>query len=821
MDAEQTGKPNSDKGPPGSTQSVSGRLKELLGFRPGIQLRNLTTESDLSLTPDEGDGKYVLEREIGRGGMGRVHLAFDRDLRRRVAIKVVSPDLAASQEHLARFVEEAQVTGQLEHPGIPPVHEIALNDKGEVFFTLKLLKGRTLKDIVQDLHIRRRETRERFSQIRLLMILQAVCNAVHFAHEKGVVHRDIKPENIMIGDYGEVQLMDWGLAKVLDAEEREPLEEQVETNRSDQQLVTMAGQVYGTLQYMAPEQAEGRSELIDRGLDVYALGSTLYEILTFVPPRTGRTISELLEECRMGLVTLPSVRAPKFKIPPALEEICMTAMELRPEDRYQTALEMSEAIQNYIDGSREAERKRTEAERCLAQAAKVLREHRKSLRHLEELKRRYAEASEADDGRPSPDEKKRSRQLQSELHRQEIDVARKYTEAQTLLAAALSATPENPNARRALGELYLERFKAADAADNATDVIFYGGLIEQVNDGHFDEVLRGDGSIELRTEPDGATFTVYRYQEEDEEEVRWPEEQVARQTGRLELPDLPMGSYVVVIELPGFATTRYPIHVRRNRRVSEELLLYPESAIPAGFVPVCTGTPVGPPPTRPFNPLLTETRWIPNFAISIHPVVCQDYLAFLNDLAKSDPSEAQRRAPRVSPEAGFLWQLRNKRFELPAPDEYAWSRRLPVFGVSFEDAQLYARYRSEQDGFCYDLPRGSEWEKAARGADHRDFSWGNQIDNEYFNGAYAREGKPGAVDVDRYETDCSPYGVRGVVGNVGDWCHLETSKASEAAGVRGANWALAGQPCKLGVERAAPHTYVADRIGFRLVVRLV
>ncbi len=815
----------SDAMQPAETQasrSVISQVKDLLGFEPGVQLRALTTESDLSLAPGEVEGKYVIEREIGKGGMGKVLLAFDRDLRRRIAVKVILPHIAKSPEHLARFVEEAQITGQLEHPGIPPVHEIAINRSREIFFTMKLLKGRTLKEIIRDLHIGRRETREKFSRMRLLMILQAVCNAVHFAHEKGVIHRDIKPDNIMIGDYGEVQLMDWGLAKVLDIPERpHGLEEPVETLRADQGLVTAHGLVHGTLLYMAPEQAQARNELIDRRADIYALGATLYEILTYLPPRTGENIQELLEECRLGLTVTPSQRAPKLKIPEALEDICMKAMEYHPDDRHQTAAELAEALQVYLDGTKEEERRRAESDQRVTQAMKVLREHGEVRKSLEAAKRLFADLEKTAGNYPTAEQKRKLRQLRAEAEAKETALATKYTEAQTALSAALTAWPESSRARRALGELYLERFLRADTEGNRADAIFYSGLIEQVNDGHFDRILKGNGTLSITTDPGGARMALHLY--EEREAVLVAEKEIARANGTLEIPDVSMGCYLLVIEKEGCFPTRYPIAVRRNAEIRATVRLYREGVIPEGFAYV---------PAGPFlmysDPHVISSFAarhvvdVPGFAIGMHPVTCSEYLEFLNLLFQKDPSLARRRAPRQSENAGFLWMPDEQGFKLPARDaSYPWSPRLPVFGVSFEDAIAYCRFQSEREGRSYDLLTEAEWEKAAKGVDGRYYTWGNHFDNEYANNFFcSRERSSGVAEVDLFPQDCSPYGVRGMVGNVGDWCHFDDPERPEIAAVRGGNWALTGDSCRLSYRRSTTKSYVSDRFGFRLKLAL-
>ncbi len=169
--------------------------------------------------PEEGadafvpaEEKFSVETSIGRGGMGEVFLVNDQDLKRQVAMKVLRKDIAPGREQRLHFVAEAQATSQLEHPGIPPVHDIGLTKDGRLYFTMKLVQGRTLREVLHDLLLKRREVHREYSLHKLISILERVCEPLHFSHEKGVIHRDLKPENIMLGDYGEVHVMDWGLA---------------------------------------------------------------------------------------------------------------------------------------------------------------------------------------------------------------------------------------------------------------------------------------------------------------------------------------------------------------------------------------------------------------------------------------------------------------------------------------------------------------------------------------------------------------------------------------------------------------------------------
>ena len=219
-----------------------------------------------------------MERPIGKGGMGEVFLVTDLDLRRQVAMKVLRQDIEAGRDRQLHFIAEAQATSQLEHPGIPPVHDIGLTPDGQLYFTMKLVQGRTLRDVLDDLALGQEEVAREYNLHKLVSVLERICEPMHFAHEKGVIHRDVKPENVMLGEYGEVHLIDWGIARVEGASDAHEEFGKVETARTGAGTETQHGAIKGTIPYMSPEQLRG--EGLDCRTDTYALGCLLYEMLT-------------------------------------------------------------------------------------------------------------------------------------------------------------------------------------------------------------------------------------------------------------------------------------------------------------------------------------------------------------------------------------------------------------------------------------------------------------------------------------------------------------------------------------------------------------
>ena len=307
--------------------------------------------------------RYRLGAVIGRGGMGEIVSARDEQIGRSVAIKrmrAVDPPADA----VARFMREAQIQGRLEHPAVVPVHELWHDAEGRPFFAMKQLAGTTLADVLVKLAAGDPTTIEKFSRQRLLRAVAEICLAIEFAHTRGVIHRDLKPANIILGDFGEVFVLDWGIAHV-DREAGQTSFADVDTIEG----ATLAGTMLGTPGYMSPEQIRGDLDLDGRS-DVYAIGCILFEVLA-LEPLHGRGQGGIASTL-VGAEARPSLRAPNRETPPELDAICLAATMLKREERYASARALGDAIQRFLDGDRDLALRKELARAELATARAAL-----------------------------------------------------------------------------------------------------------------------------------------------------------------------------------------------------------------------------------------------------------------------------------------------------------------------------------------------------------------------------------------------------------------------------------------------------------------
>jgi serine/threonine-protein kinase len=313
--------------------------------------------------------RYPVLDILGQGGMGEVLSARDDQIGRPVAIKRLRIENPSS-EVMMRFLREARIQGRLEHPAVVPVHELKQPVGEQPFFVMKQLQGTTLADVIPKLALGNKRAIEDFSMQRMLRAFAEVCLAIEFAHTKRVVHRDLKPANIVLGDFGEVYVLDWGIARITeDAEEKQHGDGFADIGSVVGEPHTVAGAILGTPGYISPEQIRG-DYFLDGRADVYSLGCILFEILALEPlhPRGQAGLASALA----GIDARPSLRQRGREVPPELDRICAKATQIDPNLRYETARQLHDAVQHFLDGNRDHELRRELAKTELAEARKAM-----------------------------------------------------------------------------------------------------------------------------------------------------------------------------------------------------------------------------------------------------------------------------------------------------------------------------------------------------------------------------------------------------------------------------------------------------------------
>ncbi|MCA9689638.1 MAG: protein kinase [Myxococcales bacterium] len=390
---------------------------------------------DRDAPPLRAEHRYSLGTRLGAGGWGQVHLAVDRNLRRSVALKTLAPEHRMSPVHVQAFIEEAIITGGLDHPNIVSAYDLAIRPGEGLFYTMKRLTGQTLYNVLAMLRLEDPEYVQHFSLLRLLGFFVEICRAIGHAHARGVLHTDLKPENIFIGEYGEVTVVDWGLAQVLGPGGRQQARARIRA---------------GTPEYMAPEQFQKAGRDLDPRADIWALGLILYELLTLQLPFTGKDMAEIRVAVLHDPVTPPRVMAPRRAIPMAIEKVCMRALEKDPARRFASVSEMLWAVDDFLQGVRERARRHEIATAAIAQADEQLAELRAIERELDSLQAILREAS----GEDSPEDA-RAREALEGLRRQSLPI---YQRAADVLIEALDAEGAEEPLHDAIGDLYWRVF---------------------------------------------------------------------------------------------------------------------------------------------------------------------------------------------------------------------------------------------------------------------------------------------------------------------------------------------------------------------------
>jgi eukaryotic-like serine/threonine-protein kinase len=785
---------------------------------PSIDLAQISM-NDSKEAVGHGAARYRFGKQLGKGGNGLVTLVFDRDVGRGVALKTLLSGSGATPKALEQFLEEVQITGQLEHPNIVPVHELGSLTNGEIYFTMKLVEGRTFEQVIAGVRTGQPEFVQAFSRNRLISLIQSVCQGVGFAHAKGVIHRDLKPSNIMLGDFGEVLVMDWGLAKVRGVPDRHSEDLMpVVTDRSKQSAdQTMMGTIKGTPAYMSPEQAMGRIDTLDERTDVYSIGVLLYEALSFQRPHAGTDPMAVIR----AVVTKPIVPlcqvAPERNIPEELETITMKCLQKKPEERFDTAMQVNEELENFLEGTK----RKKQAAMKVYEGVELAGDYESQREQVTALRLQYAEAARNVNHWDDVDVKRPLWELETRCKAQEVQAIDTFGESINRYVQALGYDPENSQARAGLASLYWTKFLEAEELRDEQDMRNFRNLVLIYDDGSYAQRLEGDGSLQVETRTPELELTIARYEERDR--ILTPVEEQPLGSALLEEVPLAMGSYRLAATAPGKSPAMIPLRIGRGEALRLALALLPDGTIPEGFVSIPGG-----PFQRGGDQLALDAHErskpdVPPFAIARYPVTMEQYLEFINHLAEVDPMTAQFRVPRQPGGTDPVFQRGpDGRFFMPAFDRLnnLMDPQLPVFGVSWEDAEAWLEWRSELDGVTVRLPTEAEWEKAARGVDGRLYPWGDQFDHAFCKTAESRHELPRPEPVGTFPKDASPYGVQDMAGSMRQWCADWFDEGRGLRAVRGGAWNLGGTYSRICNRDGVGPQDVEINLGFRAVLEI-
>ena len=736
---------------------------------------------------------------IGAGGMGEVRRVFDAQLNRVLAMKIIG---AAARPLEDRFVAEAQVVAQLQHPSIVPIHALGRLPDGRSFFTMREVQGLTFAEVLMARSATTDGLRDH------VYTLRQVAQAVAYAHDQGVVHRDLKPGNVMIGPFGDVMVLDWGLARRLEGSKIRPSAAGVETPN---------GVVMGSPGYMAPEQAMGLHHLIGPATDVFALGAMLFAVLTGRAP-FGTTLDPTA-----ALGGPPPIDG--RDLPVVLIDLCRHALAPEASDRPADAGAFAQTLSAWLTGAAdraraldlltEATADRQRVVELRARAAEVRREAQAILLTLPV----HAPLAHKHPGWALDD------QAAALEQRAQVVQARWLEQIHT----ALNLAPGLSEARVLLAEHHRELADRAEARGEAEMAAVHRGHVAEHDDGRHARWLARVGTLVVDSVPDGAAVSLWRWRLENRR--RTPE--LIRQLGHtpLHLAELPSGSYLVRLSHPGRVSVDCPA------RVVSEGTLRCRIPLPTELPPETCFVPAGPcliggDPHAPEAFPATEIV-VPAFVAARHPVTNGEYLGFLNDLVdQGREADAIRQSPRAQmgrSTDGVFTRDRDGRFRLGVDDEgVLWAPDMPVVQITWNAAVAYCEWLAERTGIPWRLLHEIEWEKAARGVDGRRYPWG-----DYFDPVFActlQSGpEPGRQSVQAFETDESPYGLRGLGGNVRDWCSnlwrpeppdspliIATEADDGWRATRGGSYVSLAPMCRGATRFAAPPEQHYDSVGFRV-----
>ena len=732
---------------------------------------------------------------LGTGGMGEVVEYEDTHVGRRVAVKSLRAEIGNRTAAEALLEREARITGGLEHPNIIPVYDAGRDPVRGPFFMMRVLKEPPLNEVLRKLRAGETSYTTRYTLPRLLRSFVQVCQAVDYAHSRGIVHCDLKPANILLGPFGEVLVVDWGFAIRMN----EPV-----------------GHRGGTPGYMAPEQLDPKLGRIDGRSDVFALGAVLYELLTLRKAFPARPMHEFMDSIRRGESVFPRPRDPEDAAPDRvvareLVDICFKAVELDQNRRYLSARDLSDAIDSFLEGTKERERRQRRAEELTEQGDGLAESFGELNASRPDRSAEVAELSRSIAPWASPEEKQ---ELWDAEDRQTVLGSlciRTFQAAVSAYEHALDEVPGFPAARKGLANLYWGELARAQERRDDFDRIYFEGMVNQYDDGTYADRLRKAGSLYVECKPGGAEVVLEHHGEVGRRLTLVREERLGPAPARA--PSIEPGYYVARIERPGVADVRYPLLLKGGEDVLATVFVDGARALDAGevFIPAGPALLGG----HETNPLGREPSRVEvgSFILATLPVSFADYLAFLEHAFREQSDGARRLLPCTGDGSPY-WDWDGARI-VPrhvkkwGKTESTWLT-YPTFGVDLASARAYAAWKSKRTGRRYRLPSDAEWEKAGRGTDGRAYPWGDKFDPSFAKMRGSRPLAPSPEPSGTFAADVSPYGVRDMAGGIAEWCE----GADQAS--RGGAWCDWSHDCHLAARRGYSEGERSARVGFRL-----